>query len=158
MNANLDIKCEAGKAVVKLTAVVDVLPQHCVQSRNGHSRQRRREIHDAARKAVAAEAALESSVVEETEGPVSKDTFAVNENVLLTAIQSQSEEDPSKVAVSKYERKPITEEVVDDEVCPNEVYDKAKATQSITSRNSAPQSTSTRNPAFAYYSLTYDSE
>ena len=44
MNAHLDIKTEAGRAIVHLTAEVDVhVPPPQQHSRNGPSRQRRRE-------------------------------------------------------------------------------------------------------------------
>ena len=63
VNAHLEIKSKAGKAFIKLTAEVDVCPQHPAQSRHGPSRQRRRERRSAEREA-AAEAAQENSVVE----------------------------------------------------------------------------------------------
>ena len=53
MNATLEIKSEAGKAVLKLTAEVNVLAPPTIQSRNGHSRQRRRKRRAAEREAAA---------------------------------------------------------------------------------------------------------
>ena len=52
MNAKLEIKSEAGKAIVNLTAEVETMPR---QSRNGPARQRRRKRRAAARAAAAAE-------------------------------------------------------------------------------------------------------
>ena len=50
-NAHLDVKSEAGKAIVHLTVEVDVQHQHRAQPRNGPARQRRRERRAAAREA-----------------------------------------------------------------------------------------------------------
>ena len=73
INAHLEIKSEAGKAIVKLTAEVHVCPKHpAQQSRHGPSRQRRREKQAAEREA-AAEAAQENSVVEETLETISEE-------------------------------------------------------------------------------------
>ena len=72
INAHLEIKSEAGKAIVKLTAEVHVCPKHPAQSRHGPSRQRRCEKHAAEREA-AAEAAQENSVVEETLETISEE-------------------------------------------------------------------------------------
>ena len=156
MNAHLDIKTEAGKAIVTLTAEVDVHPHHRVQSRNGPSRQRRREKRAAAREAaetLEAEEVVVEAVVEETPEETknetgSTDTIAVNASTVI------DEESKSQKAVkASATGKKSTEEVVD-EICPNEVYNKAK-TSSSTSRSAAPPSTS-RKPAFDYYTLEYE--
>ena len=69
MNAKLEIKSEAEKAIVNLTADVEPMPR---QSRNGPARQRRREKRAAARVAQAEEAeaalAVEERVVLELAG------------------------------------------------------------------------------------------
>ena len=84
-NAHLDIKSEAGKAIVTLTAEVDVHPQHRVQARNGPSRQRRREKGAAAREAAAnledeesVQAVVEEITDEMKTETVPKATIAVN--------------------------------------------------------------------------------
>ena len=83
MNAHLEIKSEAGKAIVKLTAEEDVCPQH--PARHGPSRQRRCEKNAAEREA-AAEAAQENSVFEE---------------ILETKSEQVSKDTPAKVEPSK---------------------------------------------------------
>ena len=71
MNANLEIKLKAGKALVTLTAEVDVHPHHHVQSRNGPSRQQRRERRASERQAVAdAAAAAVNAAHQEVENVV----------------------------------------------------------------------------------------
>ena len=52
MNAQLEIKSEAGKAIVKRTPEIETFPK---QSRNGPARQQRRERRKAAKAAAAAE-------------------------------------------------------------------------------------------------------
>ena len=157
VNAHLEIKSEAGKAFIKLTAEVDVCPQHPAQSRRGPSHQRRRERRAAEREA-AAEAAQENSVVEKAiktkSEQVPEDTLAVNANEESNS-ESKSEE-AEKVALKEDTRKPTTEEVVD-EVCPNYVYNKTKPKPTTSgSEGPGPPSTSPRKPPFDYYSLTYD--
>ena len=63
--ANLEIQSENGKAVVNLTAEVEVHPQHHVQSRNGPARQRHREKRVAARESAAGAASAPVKVAEE---------------------------------------------------------------------------------------------
>ena len=65
-NAQLEIKSEAGKAVVKLTAEVDAFPPDHARFRNGPARQRRREKR-AANRADAEKAAEPELVVNATE-------------------------------------------------------------------------------------------
>ena len=83
MNAQLEIKSEAGKAVIKLTAEVDIAPSHETKSRNGPARQRRREKRSAARAAAVAEdaaAVVTEEVVEQSEdNPVSGEALGVLE-------------------------------------------------------------------------------
>ena len=84
MNAHLDIRTEAGKAVLTITAEVDVHPHHCVQSRNGPSRQRRREKRAAAREAaetLEAEEVVVEAVVEET--PMKRNMRQFQKTLLL---------------------------------------------------------------------------
>ena len=64
MNAQLELKSEAGKAIVKLTAEIENIPK---QSRNGPAQQRRRERRAAARAAVAAEQAAAGQQPEHSE-------------------------------------------------------------------------------------------
>ena len=144
--AHLDIKSVSGKATIHLTVEVDVSNQHPrVQPRNGPARERRREKRAAAREAaetLEAEEVVVEAVVEETPEETknetdSTDTIAVNaSDVIDEAVKASAT------------GKKSTEEVVD-EICPNEVYNKAK-TSSSTSRSAAPPSTS-RKPAFDYY-------
>ena len=161
MNATLEMKSEAGKAVLKLTAEVDVLPQPHIQSRNPPSRQRRREKRAAEREAAASAVAAATVgdqgnlVVEETAEEtetVTKDTIAEKAPVVK---ESKSEAGKAKVAENRTD-KPISEEVID-EVCPNEEYSGAKSI-STSSQSAAPTSTSTsRKPFFDYNTLlTYD--
>ena len=156
VNAHLEIKSEAGKAIIKLTAEVDVCPQHPAQSRRGPSHQRRRERRAAEREA-AAEAAQEISVVEkaiETKSEqVPKDTLAVN--ATEDPFKESKSEEAEEVALKEDTRKHTTEEVVD-EVCPNDVYNKTNPNPNTSgSAGPGPPSTSPRIP-FDYYSLTYD--
>ena len=152
MNATLEIKSEAGKAVLKLTAEVDVLPQPHIQSRNPPSSQRRREKH-AAERGAAASAVTAATVgdqgnlvveetAEETE-TVSKDTIAENATVVK---ESKSEAGKAKVAENGT-NKPISEEVID-EVCPNEEYSGAKSISTASQSTTSTWSTSTRKPFF----------
>ena len=128
INAHFEIKLEAGKAIVKLTAEVDVCPQQKLLEKN--------------------------SVVEETVGaksePVSKDTLAV------TAIVKNQNRKKLEKLLSKKTHKSTTEEVAD-EVCPNDVDNKTQPNPTTSgSAGSSPPSTSTRKHAFDYYTLTYD--
>ena len=78
-NANLTLSSKAGKAVVTLTAEVDVHPPHPhVQSRNGPSCQRRRERRAAEREAAAAVNAahqeVENVVIEKVAAEIHSET------------------------------------------------------------------------------------
>ena len=126
MNAHLDIRSEAGKAIVTLTAEVDVHP-HRVHSRNRPSLQRRREKRAA-----------------------EKDTIAANTSVVLDEESKPKEAGKARATGNKPTEK------VNHEVCPNEVYNKAKS-NSFTSGSAAPPSTS-RKPAFDYYTLPADDD
>ena len=110
VNSLLEIKSVAGKAFIKLTAEVDVCPQHPAQSRHGPSRQRRRERRAAEREA-AAEAAQENSVVEKAiktkSEQVPEDTLAVNAN------EEPSKESKSEEAEKVEEVKKEAEEKVE---------------------------------------------
>ena len=140
-----------------LTAEVDVHPQHRVQARNGPSRQRRREKGAAAREAAAnledeesVQAVVEEITDEMKTETVPKVTIAVNASEVLDKESKSKEAGKARAAGNK-----PTEEVMD-EVCPIEVYSKAKSTSS-TSQRAAPPSTS-RKPAFDYYTLPYDDD
>ena len=77
MNAQLEIKSEAGKALIKLTAEVDIAPRHETRSRNGPARQRRREKRSAAEDAAAV---VTEEVVEQSEdNPVTGEALGVLE-------------------------------------------------------------------------------
>ena len=151
--AHLDIRSEAGKAIVSLTAEVDVHP-HRVQSRNGPSRQRRSEKRATAREAAVAEEVVQTVVEErkdETKNEtVGKDTIAANARVVLDEESKPKEAGKARATGNKPTEK------VNDEVCPNEVYNKAKS-NSFTSGSTATPSTS-RKPAFDYYTLPYDDD
>lgn len=74
-NAQLEVKSEAGKAVIKLTTEIEIPPNKPARSRNGPARQRRRERRAATRAAAATveEAAAaqheDELEVEEAQGP-----------------------------------------------------------------------------------------
>ena len=172
-NAHLDIKSETGKAIVKLTAEVDVLPQHQhqhrVQSRNGPSQQRRREKRAAARLAAAAAAVevtqdVDSSAVEQVAEETSTENITQDKAILDVAVKAKvvlAEEDKNieagKAVVEEVGKPPTTEEVID-EMCSNETYNKAKSI-TTTSQSVTPSSTSSRRLAgFDYYSLKYPSD
>ena len=137
-------------------AEVDVHPHHCVQSRNGPSRQQRREKHAAAREAaetLEAEVVVVEAVFEETPDEMKNETVSTD-TIALNASAVIDEESKSKKAVkASATGNKSTEEVVY-EICPIEVYNKAKSSSS-TSRSAAPPSTS-RKPAFDYYTLEYE--
>ena len=71
MNAKLEIKSEAGKATVNLTAEVEPMPR---QSRNGPARQRRRVQRAAERAAAAAEQVVADQQPEQSEEEVGNST------------------------------------------------------------------------------------
>ena len=124
-NAHLDVKSEAGKAIVHLTVEVDVQHQHRAQPRNGPARQRRCE-----RRAVAREAAEManhevdgSATVEEVENTKSIDASGEDnlENVEESEVSEQETRDKVKAKRAEKVSNPMIEEV-DDEFCPNESY------------------------------------
>ena len=142
MNAKLEIKSEAGKAVVTLTAEVDVHPQHRVQSRNGPSRQRRREKRAAEREAV--EVVEEKPAVDKTANESEYKT-AGKAIVLLT----EESKEAGKAFVSEGGR--VITEKVNDEICPNEEYRSSR-----TKSNLSAQELRSKITSVDYYSLTYE--
>ena len=148
MNAKLEIKSEAGKAVVTLTAEVDVHPQHRVQSRNGPSRQRRREKRAAEREAAANEEAVQ--VVEEKPA-VDKTANEIEFKTAGKAIVVLTEEskEAGKALVSEGGR--VITEKVNDEICPNEEYRSSR-----TKSNLSAQELRSKITSVDYYSLTYE--
>ena len=89
-NAQLEIKSEAGKAVVKLTAEVDAFPPDHARFRNGPARQRRREKR-AANRADAEKAAEPELVVNATEEEASVQHSNISaEEAPATANESKS--------------------------------------------------------------------
>jgi hypothetical protein len=179
-NAHLDIKCEAGKAIVSLTAEVDVdHPQHPhhVQSRNGPSRQRRREKRAALREAAEEVAQdVDSSASDEVAEESSTENIHKEEDVIGLAAKAKEvpaeeakevpAEEAKKVGAGKAkleeERNESKAEEVIDEFCSNDVYSEAKSIIPTPALNAAApslpaSSTSSRKLAgFDYYSLKYD--
>ena len=89
MNAQLEIKSEAGKAIVKLTAEIETFPK---QFRNGPARQRRRERHASARAATAAEEEVAGKQQEHSEPEERGRNSAYNvEEPNLEAVQDTDE-------------------------------------------------------------------
>ena len=101
MNAQLEIKSEAIKTIVKLTAEIETFPE---QSRNGPARQRRRERRAAARAPAAAEEVAagkqqEHSEPEEGGGNSADDVEEPN----LEAVQATDESKDEGVIIIIYE-------------------------------------------------------
>ena len=91
MNAKLEIKSEAGKAIVNLTAEVETMPR---QSRNGPAWQRRRERRAAARAAAAAEQVVADQQPEHSEEEEGRNfTEDVEEPDLGTAQASEPKDE-----------------------------------------------------------------
>ena len=182
-NARLEIKSEAGKAVVTLTAEVDVrdetpIHEHHVQSRNGPARQRRREKRAAAR-AVAIEAAaqvagqrVDTSASEKAAELISTEAEIEEEAcVNHVAVKVKEAEAPAKIIAVKAKEtekdkiyKKDAEEAtipvieVTDEFCPNDIYTEVNPipTPSPPSAASAPPPPSRGLGSFDYYSMQYD--
>ena len=139
-NAHLEIKSEAGKAFVHLSAEVDV-QQHeqqllRAQPRNGPARQRRREKRAAERDAavIAADHEVDRSAPEKVARNVNTRDVSAEDTPPNKVRKSESKDEEVAEQVTKKKEKvnaenassPVNDEV-EDEFCPNEHYDEAKS-------------------------------
>jgi hypothetical protein len=153
-NAHLDVKSEAGKAIVHLTVEVDVQHQHRAQPRNGPARQRRREKRAAAREAaeIANHEVDGSAIVKEVENTETRDVSEEDnlENVEESEVSEQETRENGKAKSAEKASKPVIEEV-DDEFCSNKSYQTKP--ESCSSCSAAPAVPQRKLAGFDYYSM-----
>ena len=170
---DLNIKSEAGKAVINLTVEVDVplQPQRSAQPRNGPARQRRREKRAAARDA-AEQTALAEEAAKNVPNPASEkdevivvkkvdpnlhvtetDKMVAKETTTAEEVTNRKENSNSKVHVAGKAAFPLSE--VQDEFCPNKSFENKSTNTLSYSEAVAPIR---KLGGFDYYSLKYDSD
>ena len=170
--AHLEIKSEAGKAVVHLTAEVDVNEDdhHRAQPRNRPARQRRREKRAALRDAAATAAeqsgagSATEKVTEERVEDIEKDPTVVakakvveeTKEVAVKALEVKETEEVANKEENTTSKTTIPVIEVQDEFCPNESYETKSSNTPLS--YSAAAAPSRKLAGFDYYSLKYSSE